>query len=214
MLQYQLLKNHAGITLIGDYLSLRSLHEVIHDINERSPLIKDKEGDFLGFAYEIRKAFERQREIIERVEGYPEIGVRYGAGIIWPALLIHSRILRESLAFIPHSYKHQAAIYALEAIIDEALKEDLNTLAIEAHSLWLRINPLNPSVFDMLGSRGGYFCSLSKAARKQQFLNLLRSFDPMYDTYYAMRVKNGEKGLISPTDFVMWQGREWPNPKW
>lgn len=41
--------------LIGDYSSLRWLHEVIHDVNERSPLVRDKEGIFLGLAYEVRK---------------------------------------------------------------------------------------------------------------------------------------------------------------
>ena len=46
MLSFGLLKNHAGILLVGDYTSLRCLHEVIHDVNERSPLVKDKEGCF------------------------------------------------------------------------------------------------------------------------------------------------------------------------
>lgn len=44
MLSYRLLKNHAGILLIGDYTSLYLLHEVIHDVNERSPLGR---GDIL-----------------------------------------------------------------------------------------------------------------------------------------------------------------------
>lgn len=46
MLTCQLLKNHAGIVLVGDYTTLRSLHEVVHEVNEKSPLIKDKEGSF------------------------------------------------------------------------------------------------------------------------------------------------------------------------
>lgn len=50
MLSHGLLKNHAGILLIGDYTSLTWLHEVIHDVNERSPIVKDKDGPFLGLA--------------------------------------------------------------------------------------------------------------------------------------------------------------------
>jgi len=69
MLSYQLLKNHAGILLIGDYNSLRWLHEIVHDVNERSPLIDDKEGPFLALAYDIRKAYERQRESSYRHKG-------------------------------------------------------------------------------------------------------------------------------------------------
>jgi hypothetical protein len=34
MLSYSLLRNHAGILLIGDYHSLRLLHDTIHDVNE------------------------------------------------------------------------------------------------------------------------------------------------------------------------------------
>ena len=50
LLSYRLLKNHAGILLIGDYTSLSWLHEVVHDVNERSPLVRDKEGMFLSLA--------------------------------------------------------------------------------------------------------------------------------------------------------------------
>lgn len=34
VLDYQLLKSHAGILLIGDYHSLTQLHEVVHDVND------------------------------------------------------------------------------------------------------------------------------------------------------------------------------------
>ncbi|PYE39141.1 hypothetical protein DFI02_1306 [Rhizobium sp. PP-F2F-G20b] len=49
MLSYSLLKNHAGILLVGDYTSLTWLHEVVHDVNDRSPLVIDKEGSFLAW---------------------------------------------------------------------------------------------------------------------------------------------------------------------
>lgn len=51
--------------LIGDYTSLRWLHEVVHDVNERSPLVRKKEGLFLTLAYDARKASERQRDILD-----------------------------------------------------------------------------------------------------------------------------------------------------
>ena len=66
MLSYILVKNHAGILLVGDYTSLTWFHEVVHDVNDRSPLVVDKEGSFLGLAYDVRKAFERQREVIRK----------------------------------------------------------------------------------------------------------------------------------------------------
>lgn len=92
MLSYDILKNHAGIMLIGDYTSLKLLHEIIHDVNERSPIIDNKEDMFLALAYDARKAYEGQREIITPHKNYEEVGVRYGVRIIWPSILLQQRL--------------------------------------------------------------------------------------------------------------------------
>jgi hypothetical protein len=118
MLSYSLLKNHAGILLVGDHTSLTWLHEVVHEVNGRSPVIIDKEGSFLALAYDVRKAFERQREVIQPPKHFEEIGVRYGVQILWPVLLLQQRLLRQSLAFLSHTAKTQAITYALEAVIE------------------------------------------------------------------------------------------------
>ena len=93
MLSYSLLRNHAGILLVGDHTSLTWLHEVVHEVNDRSPVIIDKEGSFLGLAYDVRKALEQQREIIQPPKHFEEIGVRYGVQILWPVLLLQQRLL-------------------------------------------------------------------------------------------------------------------------
>jgi len=214
LLSYRLLKNHAGILLIGDYTSLRWLHEVVHDVSERSPLVRDREGMFLGLAYDVRKAYERQREIIPPLPHYEEMGIRYGVRILWPVLLLQQRMLRLSLAYLDHSAKTQAIGYALEAIIEEALREDFGTQAKDAVSLWQRIDPAQPGVFDLLQSRGAIFCSWTKAERKRRFLHLLTSFDPMYDSYYVLRLQRGEKNLLSPGELTLWANAEWPDPRW
>ncbi|MCK5747879.1 MAG: hypothetical protein KAH44_16795 [Oricola sp.] len=214
MLSYSLLKNHAGILLVGDYTSLRWLHEVVHDVNERSPLVRDKEGMFLNLAYDARKAYERQREIIPPPPQYDEMGVRYAVKALWPVLLVQQRMLRHSLAYLDQSAKTQAIAYALEAIIDEALREDFGAQGKEAVSLWQRINPAQPEVFKMLQTRGAIFCSWTKAERKRKFLQLLTSFDPMYDSYYVLRLQRGEKNLLSPGELAQWANAEWPDPRW
>lgn len=214
MLSYRLLKNHAGILLIGDYTSLRWLHDVVHDVNERSPLVRDKEGMFLGLAYDVRKAYERQREIISPPPHYDEMGLRYGVQVLWPVLLLQQRMLRVSLAYLDHSAKTQAISYALEAIIDEALQEDFGAQGTQATALWQRIDPAQPIVFEILQSRGAIFCSWTKAERKRRFLQLLTSFDPMYDSYYVLRLQQGEKNLLSPGELAQWANAEWPDPRW
>lgn len=114
MLTYRLLKNHAGILLMGDYKSLTALHEVVHEVNEKSPILKDKEGSFLGLAYDVRKAYERQLEVIKAPENCPEIGTRFGVKILWPVLLVQCRMLRSSMSYIDTTKWHQAVAYNLE----------------------------------------------------------------------------------------------------
>ncbi|MBO0128430.1 hypothetical protein [Agrobacterium sp. OT33] len=214
MLSYTLLKNHAGILLVGDHTSLTWLHQVVHEVNDRSPVIIDKEGSFLGLAYDVRKALERQREVIPPPKHFEEVGVRYGVQILWPVLLLQQRLLRQSLAFLSHTAKTQAITYALEAVIEDALREDFGAQAERIIGLWQRVDPAQAQVFDMINSRAGIFCSWTKTQRKSGFAQLLSSFDPMYDSFYSMRLKNGEKNLISPAEFAAWENAEWPDPRW
>ncbi len=214
MLSYGLLKNHAGIRLIGDYTSLRWLHEVVHDVNERSPLIDDKEGVFLALAYDVRKAYELQRDILAPPKHYEEMGIRYGVSILWPVLLLQQRMMRSSLAYLDHTAKTQAIAYALEAVIEEALLDDFPTQGKDLIAGWKRIDPGHPDTLQMLQSRGAIFSSWTKAERKQKFRQLLLSFDPMYESHHAFRLQHGEKNLISPGELALWADAEWPDPKW
>jgi len=213
MLSYRLLKNHGGIILIGDYDTLKVLHEVIHDVNERSPLVRDVEGVFIGLAYDVRKAFERQREIIEPPKNFEEQGVQYGVKILWPVLLAQHRILRTSLSFIDSGKNHQAVTYALEWVIETALQDDFEDLAPLIKDKWLQLDPQVPSLEEKIGSRAAQFCAWSKSERKGHIVNLLDSLFSSYPHIYKMRVKAGEVGLISPEQYDAWIGQECPDPK-
>ncbi|WP_459720613.1 DUF6904 family protein [Sideroxyarcus sp. TK5] len=213
MLSYRLLKNHGGIMLIGDYGTLKVLHEVIHDVNERSPLIRDVEGFFIGLAYDVRKAFERQREIIEPPRNFEEQGVQYGVKILWPVLLAQHRILRTSLAFIDSGKKHQAITYALEWVIENALQDDFEGLAPLIKDRWLQLDPQSPVLEEKIGSRAAQFCAWSKSERKRYMVNLLESLSSLYSLIYKMREKSGEVGMISPEQYDEWIGQECPDPK-
>ena len=213
MLRYKLLKNHGGITLIGDYDSLNVLHEIVHDVNKRSPIIRNKEGSFLGLAYDVRKAFERQREIYEPPKFEPEVGVMYGVQILWPVLLVQHRMLRQSLAFIDSTKKHQAITYALEWVIENALEDDFGLNAPAIKEQWNRIDTTDSYPEKHLISRGGLFSSWSKAQRAKLTANLLASLDSMYVINYKIRSKHGDSELISPDLLEDWEGRDWPDPK-
>ena len=215
MLHYERLRNHAGILLVGDYETLKALHEVIHDVNERSPIVRDKEGVFLGLAYDVRKAFERQRRVLEAPEDRPEAGLRFGVEILWPVLLVQTRMLRSSLAFIDTDKWTQAFAYGLEAVIESALKADFGgNLGARLIQRWMAIDPTHPNAEEELGSRGAYYCSLGKAERKKQIDGLLASFEPLYPNLYEIWIGQGARDLPSPSDLDGWADREWPDPRW
>lgn len=214
MLTYRLLKNHAGILLMGDYKSLTALHEVVHEVNEKSPILKDKEGSFLGLAYDVRKAYERQREVIKAPENCPEIGTRFGVKILWPVLLVQCRMLRSSMSYIDTTKWHQAVAYNLEAVIESALKEDFGAKADVLLERWMRIDPSYPGVEEKLDSRGAIFSSWSKSERRKRLPGLLLSLDTMYSSVYPMWLSYGDTTLVSPQELDSWVGVEWPDPKW
>lgn len=215
MLTYQLLRNHAGILLCGDYETLQALHAVIHDVNERSPLIRDKEGLFLGLAYDVRKAYEGARKELAPPEGYPKVGPRFGVEILWPVLLLQSRILRTSMAYIDTSKNMQAHAYALESVVEAGLREDFGgDLAASIIEQWERIDPAHPFPEEALDSRGAIFCSWNKTQRRKRIAGLMASFDPMYALSYAMRGRIGATDWVSPEELARWENVEWPDPKW
>ncbi|MCB1956613.1 MAG: hypothetical protein KDG55_13110 [Rhodocyclaceae bacterium] len=215
MLQYKLLRNHAGMLLVGDYETLEALHALIHDVNDRSPIVRDREGLFLGLAYDIRKAYEGQRRKLKAPAQFPEIGPRFGVEILWPVLLVQSRILRASMAFIDTGKWAQAHAYALEAVIEAALKEDFGgDLGARLIQRWMAIHPTHPWAEEKLDSRCAYYCSLGKAERKKRIDGLLASLHPMYQANFAIGIGRGVKNALSPEELDEWDGREWPDPRW
>lgn len=214
MLSYRLLKNHAGLLLIGDYDTLRDLHEAVHGVDEKSPLPKGRDDFFLGLAYDVRKAYERQRETIEPDAMIPERGPRYGVPILWPTLLVQSRILRVGLGYVDSSKAWQAITYSLEAVIESALRDDFGAQAGALIDQWVGLSPETPGFIDMIYTRGALFCSWSKAKRSKGLGELLWSFTPMYESLYQARQRAGHPLPFTPADLAEWEGYEWPDPHW
>ncbi len=214
MFAYHPLKNNAGILLIGDYDTLRRSHSVIHDVNDRSPLIHNPEGFFIGLAYDIRKAYERQREILEPPEHYEEAGVRYGVQILWPMLIMQVKMLRESLAFIDHPKGHQAVAYALEAVLEEAIEVLFGDQAKALNTLMEQVSVRSRYVEDNLYSRCALFSSWGKTERKQRMLNLIESLVPTYPAAYKIFQRQRDTPVLTPEDFEGWGGDNWPDPDW
>jgi len=198
--------------LVGDYGTLGLLNEVVRDVNERSPLIRDKEGPFLALAYDARKAYEQQREVIQPPEHFEEIGIRYGVAILWPVLLLQQRMLRESLAWIDHGKKYQAITYALETVIEEALRDDFGSREPIVTEAWQRLDPAHPGIFERLHTRGALFCSWTKSQRRRLLPSLLWSFHPFFESS-AGKLPFKVDEQVTLADLAAWEGFDWPDPK-
>ncbi len=214
MLTHELLKNCAGLELCGDKRTLEALHEVLHDVNDRSPAIEDKEGMFLGLAYDVRKALEGQRRIIAPPKLEKEVGSRFGVEVLWPVILLQSRMLRGALAFMDHSRRHQALTYALEDVIERAIDAQFGAKAAEVKERWLAIDPFARDMDAVMDTRGALFSSWTKQLRQTHFLAMLDSMWPDYAGRYAGMSTATRARFIDPKIFDQWRGREWPDPGW
>jgi len=214
MLCYGLSKSHAGILLSGNYLTLRELQQVLHDVNEHSALIRDKEGPLLALAYDLRKAYEGQRKVIKPPEHTPEIGTRYGVELLWPLLLFQCRLLRDALAFMESKKPQLAMTYLLEDVIESALAEDFGPDAREIIEHWNRLDTRHRYAGTKIDSRCAQYCAWTKAQRRDGLSGLLLSLDSMYPALYPHWAKKGLTNLMAPEKLDEWEGLEWPDPKW
>jgi hypothetical protein len=120
-------KSCEGFLLCGDYHDLRAAHEAVHEIVRQSPPLNSQRGialgEFvLGLAYDIRKAYEQQREAI-KLEGATgsENVTYYGVDVAFPYIILQLGALRWAAAFTTVSRQHQSVLYALEALTEDAL---------------------------------------------------------------------------------------------
>jgi hypothetical protein len=97
----------------------------------------------------------------------------------------------------------------LEAVIEEALREDFGTQGQTIIDHWLRLEPAI-DIFEKLDSRGAMFCSRSKIERNRRFASLLSSFDLMFGIEGVRQTA----GSVSPREFKRWEGVKWPDPNW
>jgi len=214
VLQFDLTKRHAGVVLWGDTWSLRAVHDLVHKVNEESPLVQNKEGFLLRLAYDVRKAYEGQREKAVR-EWFEDKCPIYGVHILWPVLITQVALLRAGMAFIPTDRMDQSVTYELEHLIDRAVREASPAGADEILQQMNRIREAPAHVETVIDSRCGYFVSLPPKQRVPQLAMLLASLDSMYGFHVEMATRNGVEGVIALSSFEPYAGgAEWPHFQW
>lgn len=214
MLEFKLTPHHTGLTLWGDYASLERLHAFIHRIVEESHVIEDKDGFVLGLAYDVRKAFERQRS--EGVRSHFDDEDRcsiFGVEILWPVILVQTGVLRYAMGFIPTSKLDQAIMFELEHVIESAVRAAMPTTAEEVlrwtqHACVASYSHLDKA----LHSRCVYFIKCPAKERRAILPKLMETFDPMY-AVVAQHAAITRLGIIPPSAFADCD-RDWPDFEW
>jgi len=214
MLEFELTPKHAGIRLWGDTWTLQRIHTVLHKINEHSIVIEDKEGFFLGLAYDIRKAYEGQREKKTRTFFEDRYKI-YGVEILWPVLIAQVGLLREAMAFVPTNRNDQIVAYELEYIVECAADKALPGRGEEIMDLMRRIGYSQHHIDEVLDSRCRYFIDLPPSRRLKTLPPLLESFNPMFE-YPSRRSEVRRADRLYSEDFKKYQdeSRNWPDFEW
>ncbi len=114
-------KYAAGVTIWGDYWDLKSLHTTIHEIVKYASYKETIRDIPLGLAYEIRHAYQNDRE--QQNFGYDSLdNVSYkGTVILWPYLLVQIKLLRDFASNAPTNKLHQSNLFLLEHLSEKAL---------------------------------------------------------------------------------------------
>jgi len=125
MLEVTLTKKIAGVEIWRDSYSLRAAHEMIHRVNQDSPVIQNKEGFLLDWPMTCAKptrptatatavAWRGQGALLDLWSADSLAGAD-------PA----SRAPARSHCVIPTTRRDQAIVYELEALIEEAVRSAL-----------------------------------------------------------------------------------------
>ena len=105
-----------------------------------------------------------------RPEELPNQGPLCGVEMFWPSLLAQQRLLRMSLAYIDHGKRHQAIAYALEAVVEDGLKDAFGD---EAQDIIRQVDGMFAPELDALIDGCEQFLSCDASQRKRQLMDLL-----------------------------------------
>lgn len=213
MLTFEPTPNNAGILLWGDYPTLKRLYQVIHRVVHESSVIADKQSFILGLAYDVRKAYERQRELTQQTYSDEDVGQLYGVNLLWPKLIAQVGVLRAAMAYINTNKLEQATIYEFEFLVESALRDLIPDRADYILQLSVMIGSLlHEDVAKLVYTRCPYFIELPPNKRLSTLPTLLRTFDPMYETWVKLDVL--PKAELIPISKIKTWRTEWPPINW
>ncbi len=202
-----------GLALFGHSDDLENLHETIHFLCGGSESASDQHEHALSVAYELRKAFEGQREV-RRTES----GKLYGAQFVWPYIIFYVSYFRQLAANRATTKEHQSNLARLEFCLESALVEYDPRVGVEVVSLYPTVGDATPDFLASHISDITYSFLYEGGTGKMRFRRLpalVRSMaqsSSEYRAYAAMLECEARKRGCSPHQ--LHDSREWPDFEW
>ena len=110
-------KKGTGVKLFGHSDDLKNLHETLHFLCGESEAELDRNEHALSVAYEIRKAFEGQRE-----RQNSESGELFGTRLTWPHIIFYTSYFRQLAGYRSANKEHQSNLARLEYCVESAIR--------------------------------------------------------------------------------------------
>jgi len=199
-------KYAAGIFLYGDYHDLYSVNETIHELTED---IDEKNGDFLlGLAYDVRKAYERQRQEIKVGIGEIDKMTYRGVNILWPIFIIQLRLLRFIAGIQPTNKRQQSDIFRLEYCMESALTSYDMKIGNEVIFWANKLSMYSLDYYYIYASQlsAEYISIRGGKTRFKQLPAIIRKLNPIgadYSKFEEMLRKEAEKHNCDPHELQL-----------
>lgn len=197
ILQFESGKNNGGFLLWSDYSQLKPLHTFAMALSKQSTVL-EYEGLLPAFAYDLRKAYESQREIEKRKVWDDEITI-YGVEQVWPTFILQVALFRTGISFVDSTKLDQSHVFLLEYFLENAIRTTFPKEAEQILFNYRRLigNQESDYTTELVGSRVAYFLFQSPSRRKNLLAEILASLDPAWTRYHAATTSN----TLSPSDF-------------
>jgi hypothetical protein len=211
-------KYGAGITLYGDYHDLSGIRDTIFSLTNRGPLIAHMEDFILALAYDLRHAYQGDRE--KREFGFDDLNkVNYfGVSVLWPTFLIQLGLLRWVAGFSPTTREEQSDLYRLESCAERALVSYDPLIGRKCFDWLISFNAFpNTYLIAYLSDLALEYISVGKPG-KARFRNLpaiLQMSSPSSTEYrlFDNELRNiATKAGCKPEELV--DRSDWPEFKW
>jgi uncharacterized protein DUF6904 len=207
----------AGVTIAGDIRDLTSLHETIHSI-EKGSHIPEHLGDFiLGLAYEIRHAFQGDREQVTLGSDKLDRAKYRAVKIAWPVILFQLALLRWAAGRMSTTKEEQANLLRLEHGVESALSQYDSEVASPCID-WLNgFRGVSADYLTLFITEVTYQYLFAAPGKRRikilpSVLQSLSEDSPEYRTFRTHIEQQAREQNCSPHAFE--DRSEWPTIKW